>query len=84
MRFHWTSSHIVGTVLSFAGALPGFLIIYLLPVMVHLKRMKTRIMNPILAEAIDQNAFAASAGQTKNGVPSTPKIAVNDEFLRKR
>jgi hypothetical protein len=46
--------------------------------------MKTRIMNPILAEAIDQNAFAASAGQTKNGVPGTPKITVNDEFLRKR
>lgn len=70
--------------LSFAGALPGFLIIYLLPVMVHLKRMKTRIMNPILAEAIDHNAFGASAGQTKNGIPGTPKITVNDEFLRKR
>ncbi len=46
--------------------------------------MKTRIMNPILAEAIDHNAFGASAGQTKNGVPGTPKISVNDEFLRKR
>ena len=74
----------VGTVLSFAGALPGFLIIYLLPVMVHLKRMKTRIMNPILAEAIDHNAFGASAGPMNNGVPGTPKITVNDEFLRKR
>ena len=74
----------IGTVLSFAGALPGFLIIYLLPVMVHLKRMKTRIMNPILAEAIELNAFGASAGQSKGGVPGTPKISVNDELLRKR
>jgi len=74
----------IGTVLSFAGALPGFLIIYLLPVMVHLKRMKTRIMNPILAEAIDLNAFGASVGQAKGGVPGTPKISVNDELLRRR
>jgi len=74
----------IGTVLSFAGALPGFLIIYLLPVMVHLKRMKTRIENPLLAEAIDLNAFGSSIGKSNGGVPSTPKITVNDELPRKR
>jgi sodium-coupled neutral amino acid transporter 9 len=47
----------IGTILGYVGAFTGFAIMYLLPVMVHLKRMKTRITNPLLAEAIDMNAF---------------------------
>jgi solute carrier family 38 (sodium-coupled neutral amino acid transporter), member 9 len=42
----------VGTVLAYTGALSGFLIVYILPVMVYLKMLKTKITNPILAEAI--------------------------------
>ena len=42
----------VGTVLSYVGALSGFVIIYCLPVMVYLKKRKLEIMNPLLAEAI--------------------------------
>lgn len=47
----------VGTILGYVGAIGGFVIMYLLPVMIHLKRMKTKIQNPLLAEAIDMNAF---------------------------
>lgn len=47
--------------------------------------MKTRIMNPILAEAIDHNAFRSSVGPlSTNLTPASPKISVNDDFLRKR
>ena len=74
----------IGTILGYVGAFTGFAIMYLLPVMVHLKRMKTRITNPLLAEAIDMNAFATSTVQKPTGPPSSPKININDEFLRKR
>jgi hypothetical protein len=47
----------IGTILGYVGAFTGFAIMYLLPVMVHLKRMKTRITNPLLAEAMDMNEF---------------------------
>lgn len=42
----------VGTVLGYCGAISGFPIIYVLPVTVYLKRMKTQIENPLLAEAL--------------------------------
>ena len=47
----------IGTILAFTGAFAGFLIIYCLPVMVHLKRRYTQITNPLLAEAIALNEF---------------------------
>ena len=67
----------VGTVLAYTGALSGFLIIYVLPVMVYLKQMKTKIEHPILAEAIRKNEFEVKgfSGAT------SPKIRVNDRFL---
>ena len=42
----------IGTVLSYVGAISGFLAIYLLPVLIHLKIARTRLENPLLAEAI--------------------------------
>lgn len=48
----------IGTVLSYVGALSGFMIIYFFPVMVHLKRMKMQIRNPLLAEALADKSFA--------------------------
>jgi sodium-coupled neutral amino acid transporter 9 len=47
----------VGTLLSYVGALSGFVIIYCLPVMVYLKQKRLEITNPLLAEAIAQNEF---------------------------
>ncbi len=74
----------IGTILGYVGAFTGFAIMYLLPVMVHLKRMKLRITSPLLAEAIDMNAFQTSSVQKENAPPSSPKININDDFLRKR
>merc|ERR1739841_330559 len=42
----------VGTVLAYVSALSGFLIIFVFPVFVHLKRMRTKILHPMLAEAL--------------------------------
>lgn len=77
----------IGTILGYVGAFTGFVIMYLLPVMVHLKRMKTRIQNPLLAEALDLNAFKiAGVGTEKRPgeVLTSPKITLNDDFMRKR
>ena len=53
----------IGTVLGYMGAISGFLIIYTLPTLVHLKIMKTKITNPLLAEALAKNQF----GNTPEG-----------------
>jgi Mn2+/Fe2+ NRAMP family transporter len=50
----------IGTVLSYVGALAGFVVIYCLPVLVYLKKMKIAITNPLLAEAIEMNEFKLS------------------------
>jgi len=77
----------IGTILGYMGALTGYLIMYILPVMVHLKRMKTRIDNPLLAEAIDMNAFIARGQVAKpeeiGGPPTSPKLRIRDDFLKK-
>ena len=72
----------IGTILGYVGAVTGLLIMYILPVMVHLKRMKTRITNPLLAEAIDNNAFIAR-GKVTVGAPTSPKLRIRDDFLKK-
>jgi sodium-coupled neutral amino acid transporter 9 len=48
----------IGTILGYVGALAGFGIIYVFPVLVHLKYMKTKIQNPLLAEAIKMNEIS--------------------------
>ena len=47
----------IGTVLAYVSAVSGFLIIYVFPVLVHLKQMRTKIMHPLLAEALATNEF---------------------------
>jgi len=76
----------IGTILGYVGAITGLLIMYILPVMVHLKRMKTRITNPLLAEAIDMNAFIARGKVEKpenmGANPTSPKLRIRDDFLK--
>lgn len=69
----------IGTVLGYVGAIAGFAIIYVFPVLVHLKDMRTKIRNPLLAEAIKMNEF-----QQAKDVPfkTSPQIAVSDKLLR--
>ena len=47
----------VGTILAYVSAVSGLLIIYVFPVMVHLKQMRSRIMHPLLAEALETNEY---------------------------
>jgi hypothetical protein len=69
----------VGTLLSYVGALSGFVIIYCLPVMVYLKMRKLQILNPLLAEAIAQNEFRLD---TKDPA-TTPKLVVSDRLAKR-
>jgi hypothetical protein len=63
----------VGTILSYTGAISGFIIIYVLPVMIHMKRLRTSIENPLLAEALEMNQFNAQTQPDKS-----PQIMVSD------
>lgn len=47
----------IGTLLASVSTLSGYLIIYVLPVFVYLKHMRTKITNPLLAEALVMNEF---------------------------
>ena len=69
----------VGTVLSYFGAVSGLLIIYCLPVFVHLKYKKTLLLNPLLAEAIQKNKFHA-----ESNLITSPKITLSDDFIKNR
>lgn len=50
----------VGTILALVGSIAGFFIIYLLPPMVHLNRLKIKIENPLLSEALDMKKIKYS------------------------
>ena len=47
----------IGTLLSVVSTISGYLVIYILPVFVHLKHMRTKITNPLLAEALVMNEY---------------------------
>ena len=47
----------IATILAFSGAFGGFISIYCLPVLVHLKKQYVMIKNPILAEAMALNDY---------------------------
>ena len=70
----------IGTVLSYVGAIAGFFIIYVLPVLVYLKHKRTKLTNPLLAEAISLNEFTRTK-QTE--MDKSPKIALSDNFLNR-
>lgn len=42
----------IGSILGLIGAVAGLLIVYILPVITHLKALKTKLEHPLLAEAI--------------------------------
>ena len=69
----------IGTLLAGISTLSGYLIIYILPVFVHLKHMRTQITNPLLAEALVMNEYKAKQFEDKS-----PQIVINNDFLRKK
>ena len=52
----WYIPHIA-TLLSIIGTVAGYLSIYVLPVFVYLKHQRTKLTNPLLAEALVLNEF---------------------------
>jgi len=70
----------VGTLLSYVGALSGFVIIYCLPVMVYLKQKRLEITDPLLAEAIAHNEFKV---QNNIEADKSPQLVINDRFLKR-
>jgi sodium-coupled neutral amino acid transporter 9 len=47
----------VGSILGLVGSIAGLIIVYVLPVITYLKKVKTECENPVLAKAIDQNLY---------------------------
>jgi len=45
----------VGSILSWTGSIAGLVIIYILPVIIYLKMLKTKLKNPLFAKALDEN-----------------------------
>ena len=58
----------IGSVLAFTGSISGLVIIYALPIAVHLKKRYIQITNPLLAEAIAHNDSTMSSN--KETIPS--------------
>lgn len=69
----------IGTLLGGVATISGYLIIYILPVFVHLKHMRTKITNPLLAEALLMNEY-----KTKTFDDKSPQISLSDEFIRRK
>jgi len=78
----------VGTILSYIGSVAGFMIIYCMPVLVYLKRLKTRITNPLLAQALETNNYTIKRPGVLNNSPlvspvSSPTIKIGDSLVGK-
>lgn len=58
-----------GSILGYAGAVSGFLMIYLIPVMTYLKMKKVEIENPLLAAAIQENEVRLMIPDKKKNLP---------------
>ena len=56
----------IGTLLGVVGTISGYLVIYVLPVFVYLKHMRTQITNPLLAEALVMNEFKTEKFEDKS------------------
>jgi len=47
----------IASILAYVGAITGFALIYVFPVMLHLKRIRLKIQDPLLLEAMDRNEY---------------------------
>lgn len=47
----------IGSILGSIGAVAGLLIVYVLPVITHLKKFKTELEHPLLAQAIQDDQY---------------------------
>ena len=63
----------IGSLLAFTGSISGLVLIYALPVMVHLKRRYIQITNPLLAEAMARNGSALSSHKDPSRHGGSPR-----------
>jgi hypothetical protein len=69
----------IASILGLIGSIAGLFIVYILPVITHLKKFKTEIEHPLLAKAIaeDQYEFRTTGVVAEN---KSPKIAIRREL----
>jgi len=68
----------VGTILTYASAFGGYFVIYVFPVLVYLKQYRTKILHPLLFEALKTNEFDLKIEDV-----ASPKIAIRQEVIRR-
>lgn len=68
----------VGSILGYVGGFVGLGLIYIIPIMVYLKRYKLNLESPKLVEALDNNLIQSvtDLDQIDEGLTTTPKIGV--------
>ena len=54
-------SESIGSILTFTGSISGFLLIFTLPVAVHLKKKYLSITNPLFLETLTRNESLVSS-----------------------
>ena len=73
----------IGSILGNIGAIAGLFIVYILPVITHLKKYRTELEHPMLAKAIqeDQYEFRNSGASAGNNTEfKSPKIAIRRQL----
>ena len=67
----------IGSILGLIGAVAGLFIVYILPVITHLKKVRTEIEHPLLAQAIAADQYEyRTTGTTEF---KSPKIVIRRE-----
>jgi Transmembrane amino acid transporter protein len=64
----------IGSILGLIGAVAGLFIVYILPVITHLKKFRTELEHPLLAKAIQEDQYEFRATGTTEF--KSPKIAI--------
>jgi len=72
----------VASVLGIIGAIAGLLIVYILPVITYLKKVKTECEHPLLAKAIHKNEYEVK--DIAHDLNVSPKITVSRKLLKEQ
>lgn len=69
----------VGSILGKIGSIAGLLIVYILPVITYLKKLRTELEHPLLAKAIEQDQFEIRT--TGQASLKSPKIVIRNAII---
>jgi hypothetical protein len=70
----------VGSILGKIGSIAGLLIVYILPVITHLKKFKTELVHPLLAKAIQNDQYEFRTSGTID-INKSPKIVIRNAII---